>query len=119
MLKRGEPPWHWPVFASVNEAETKACPLTPVIRPNADATVAVGQFFSRCSVPFATDALTHPASAGFCAKVPGTTAAAAPASASAARTPAAVISFSHGSLLVRLPKEISGKPKIPRSADLP
>src|ERR1044071_6596157 len=94
MLKRGEPPWHWPVFASVNDAETNACPATPVMRPKAEATVAVGQFFSRCSVPFAIEALTHPASAAFCANVPGTTAdAAVPASASAARTPAAAIRF--------------------------
>src|SRR2546421_11667028 len=77
MLNRGEPPWHWLVLASVNDAEVNGCPLTPVILPNADTTVAVGQFFSRCSVPFTTVALTQPASAGVCATVPGMSAAAA------------------------------------------
>src|SRR5436305_14898622 len=94
MLNRGEPPWHWLVLASVNDAEVNGCPLTPVILPNADTTVAVGQFFSRCSVPFTTVALTQPASAGFCAKVPGMSAAAAvPARASVRTAAVAAISL--------------------------
>jgi hypothetical protein len=30
-LKRGEPPWHCAVLASVNDADVKVCPFRPVI----------------------------------------------------------------------------------------
>src|SRR5262245_51590619 len=36
-LKRGEPPWHWAVLASVNDAESSACPARPLIVAPADA----------------------------------------------------------------------------------
>jgi hypothetical protein len=38
-LKRGEPPWHCAGFASVNDADVKVCPPTPVIVAPADAFV--------------------------------------------------------------------------------
>src|SRR5262249_24422717 len=55
MLKRGDPPWHWPAFASVNEADANACPLRPVMVAPADALVVVAQFFARWSTPFEND----------------------------------------------------------------
>jgi hypothetical protein len=76
MLKRGEPPWHWVAFASVNEADVKVCPLTPVISAPAEATVSVVQGFDRCRTPLLkvdVGAQTAPGATN----VPGTSAAAA------------------------------------------
>src|SRR6185312_9861894 len=49
--KRGEPPWHWEAFASVNDADWNACPSAPVMSAPAAAFVGVGQGFARCSTP--------------------------------------------------------------------
>ena len=51
MLNRGEPPWHWLVLASVNEAVANGWPVSPVMSPKAEALIAVGQFFSRWRTP--------------------------------------------------------------------
>src|SRR5947208_14563317 len=89
--KRGEPPWHWLVLASVNDAEVNVCPSSPVMSAPAAAFVDVAQFFSRWSTPLANDAFGHPVLPG--SKTPGTSApAAVPASASAAAAAAAVMS---------------------------
>src|SRR4051794_29568706 len=52
MLNRGEPPWHWVVLLSVNDADVNVWPVSPVMSAPADAFVVVAQFFSRCSQPF-------------------------------------------------------------------
>src|SRR5262245_38694324 len=51
-LKRGDPPWHCVVLASVNDADWNVCPAKPLIVAPADATIGVSQFFSRWSTPF-------------------------------------------------------------------
>src|SRR5438128_2769914 len=80
--KRGEPPWHCAVDASVNEAEVKVWPSSPVMSAPAAAFVDVAQFFSRWRTPFANDAFGHPVLPG--SNTPGTrVAAAVPASTSA------------------------------------
>ena len=89
-LKRGDPPWHWLVLASANDADSNARPLTPVTSAPAAAFVASGQFFSRCSVfvfLMYVD-LTQPVLPG--SKTPGTSAAEAAAvkASVSARTPA-------------------------------
>jgi hypothetical protein len=40
-LKRGEPPWHWLAFASVNDADENVWPSRPVIDAPAEAFVVV------------------------------------------------------------------------------
>src|SRR5665213_2503384 len=83
MLKRGEPPWHWAVFARVKDALENVCPSAPVMLAPADAFVVVAQFFTRCSTPPLYDDDGQPVVPG--SKVHGVSAAAAvPASASAA-----------------------------------
>src|SRR5216110_678615 len=64
MLNRGEPPWHWLVLASVNEADVNGWPLTPVIVAYADAFVSVAHGLARCSTPPLTVAFGHPVSWG-------------------------------------------------------
>ena len=92
MLNRGEPPWHWLVLASVNEADVNGWPLTPVIVAYADAFVSVAHGLARCSTPPLTVAFGHPVSWG--SKTCGTSAAAAvPASAMAATLAAMMISL--------------------------
>ena len=59
-LKRGEPPWHCVELSSVNAADWKVWPLTPVISAPAAALAVVAQVFSRCSVFLAKVALTQP-----------------------------------------------------------
>jgi hypothetical protein len=89
-LNRGEPPWHWLVLASVNEADWNVWPLRPVMSAPAAAFVDVGQFFSRCNVfVFLTNvALTQPVLPG--SNTPGTSAADAETvkASAVARTPA-------------------------------
>src|SRR3954469_3377750 len=77
MLNRGEPPWHWLVLLSVNDADVNVWPVSPVMFAPADAFVVVAQFFSRCSQPFCTTATGHPVWPG--SNTPGTSAALAPA----------------------------------------
>src|SRR5439155_10740514 len=92
MLNRGEPPWHWVVLASVNDADVNGWPVRPVMSPKALAFVAVGQFFSRWSTPLLKLACGQPVPPG--SKTPGTrTAPAGPATASAHAAIAAMIIF--------------------------
>src|SRR3954465_11412550 len=58
--KRGEPPWHWLVLASVNDADMNVCPSRPVRSAPAAAFVGVGQFFARCRTPAENVAVGQP-----------------------------------------------------------
>ena len=45
-LKRGEPPWHWAVFARVNDPDVNVWPSSPVITPKAEAFVSLDKGLS-------------------------------------------------------------------------
>src|SRR5690348_16300705 len=99
MSKRGEPPWHWLALASVNDADWKVWPLSPVMSAPAAAFVAVGQFFARWRTPLLYVAVTQPVAPG--SKTPGSSAAVAVAvRARAAAATAAISSFFTICLLV-------------------
>src|SRR5689334_10904779 len=88
--KRGEPPWHWLVLASVNDADVNVWPSRPVMSAPAAAFVDVGQFFSRCSTPLLNVECTQPVLPG--SNTPGTsTAPAVPTTISAAAATAATM----------------------------
>ena len=80
---RGEPPWHWLVLASVNDADWNVWPFRPVMSAPAAAFVDVGQFFSRWRTPFEYVAVGHPVLPG--SYTPGSSAAAAVAAKTSAR----------------------------------
>src|ERR1700680_3434868 len=90
MLKRGEPPWHWLTLASVNDADVKDWPPSPVISAPADAFVVVAQFLARWRTPLENVAVGQPVWPG--SKTPGTRAAAAVPASPSVRTSAAAMS---------------------------